>query len=108
VSYAAQAVHSNGLPPLILTGPPGTFGSYSGAIQYYDTSVASTEPIRRLDTWNKVSPTGNYSVLSEGVRIINSVSSGSARTVTLLWAGRMRPGDVVWSLMRPAMPEPIT
>lgn len=90
-----QAIESNGCPPLILLGPPGTFGTYSGAINYYDTSVSSVQPIRRLDAYNKVSPTGNYSVASEGVAIINSVSSGAARTITLLWSGRVRPGQVV-------------
>lgn len=90
-----QAIESNGCPPLILLGPPGTFGTYSGAINYYDSSVGSVQPIRRLDAFNKVSPTSNYSVASEGVAIINSVSSGAPRTITLLWSGRVRPGQVV-------------
>lgn len=90
-----EAIQSEGCPPLILTGPPGTFGTYSGAINYFDSSTSTVEPIRRMDAYNSVTKTGNYAVVSEGVAVINSESGGSARTITLLWAGRVRPGQVV-------------
>ncbi len=99
-TYAnAQAIESEGIPPLLCLAPAGQFGSFSGWTSYWDTSLAtdSVQPLRRLDAMNRVAPTATYTVESQGTRLVDVRHSAPA-TVTLMYGGYMRPGE--WVLIK--------
>lgn len=99
-SYAnGEAIESEGMPPLLCLAPAGQFGSFSGWTTYWDTSLAtdSSQPLRRLDALNRVVPTATYTVESQGTRLVDVRHSAPA-TITLMYAGYMRPGE--WVLIK--------
>ncbi len=95
-NYANGAsVHSNDLPPLMLTGQGAGVASDQPLSQYYDTTTKRKEFLTRADGFHKrVTVTASTSFTRPGVRLIE-VNHHEPTTITLPWPGWYRLGEAV-------------
>ena len=110
-NYAlGAAVHSNDLPPLMLSGQGAGVASGSALSQYYDTTTRRRELLTRADGFHKrATVTASTAFTRPGVRLIE-VNHTEPATVTLPWPGWYRVGEpiIVIDAAAKAATHPIT
>lgn len=95
-NYAnGAAIHSNDLPPLMLSGQGSSIASDQPLSQYFDTTTGRKEFLTRADGFHKrATVTTSTSFSRPGVRLIE-VTHAAPVTITLPWPGWYRVGEPV-------------
>lgn len=95
-NYAnGAAIHSNDLPPLMLSGQGAGVAADQPLSQYYDTTTKRKEFLTRADAFHKRAVvTASTSFGRPGVRLIE-VSHSEPVTITLPWPGWYRVNEPI-------------